>query len=270
MNCTQFENRIQLLLDERVDPRLDLTLQRHARSCQCCRLALSIYSCLDSPAAPDDQCPALSAGQHATSWPQTAVADHDTTGWRSLRSYRAVQLLLATAALVAICLLPGWQSDTGHSLARSKSQAQPFAHAEAAFPGSTGNSVADSESAASQLDPGLSNWLPVSFPAMSMSDVNLYSMAQIDLIYLVPEKHIQTVRGIPATIESIEPYYRYSAEIPVISQWSGGIHYTLGLIRDHLPIVSPNRPVGNPDFGWHVDFENRFLCQASGLANPLA
>ncbi len=265
MNCRQFEKRIQQLLDDRVDPQMDLTLQRHAQICGGCRLALSIYACFEQTPLRTQrtQYQALHAnpgvsqsGFHgAESTVMTSVgpvasgplASPTVDSGRS-RRFQGLRRLLATAALVALCLLSAWRTTPDSRPSPSAlvaSLPQPMAPENAVV--------------VSDLGAGLANWLPRSW-SMSMSDVNFYSMAQNDLIYLVPERHLQTVRGLPATIESIEPIYRYSAEFPVISQWSNGIHYTLGLIRNHLPVVSSGRPVPKRDLGSQFDFRKRYLC----------
>ena len=198
---------------------------------------MSIYACFD----------------HAPADDSVTIAPAVMTQPRSARGFHGIQLLLATAALVTICLLPIWQP------ARVTNISQ-LAGPPAERMGSS-DATASPEIIAAELGAGLSHWLPASLPSMTVADMSAYSLPPINLIDWVPEEPMQTVRGIPATIESIQPYYRYSTELPVISQWSNGIHYTLSLIRKNLPIVSSDQPVDQQDLGWMPDdLDRRFLC----------
>ena len=210
MNCRQCENRMQQLLDERVNPQLDLTVQRHVRHCQPCRSALAICVCFE----------------RVTPIPPHPVRPAD----RTPAAFRWAPWLLASAALIAVCLLPAWQA-TDPSPAFS---GLPVANALAG----TGLSP-ETPAVAGVAESAILPRLPISFPAMTIPDTEPGFFGPFDLTRLMPERSVKTIRGIPATIESIEPYYRYSGELPVIGSWTHGIHYTLGLIRHHWPGVSP-------------------------------
>ncbi len=52
MNCVQFEERVQTLLDQRYDPSSDATLRGHTARCLACRQSLAGYSRLQASVTP--------------------------------------------------------------------------------------------------------------------------------------------------------------------------------------------------------------------------
>jgi hypothetical protein len=243
VNCSQFENRIQLLLDDRLDPRKDELLCLHARECRECRMALVVYACLDSapvvspsPVRLEPVAVADRSGKHR--WPARAFQSNRRGHW--------IRIVAATAALVTVCLLPVLPSahnDVATSPVEMAARMgidpviQPPVAAENSF----------------TIPPGLAGELPTLLPpplsAVSLANVDFSEWSELDLITLLPEEQVQTVRGIPVTLQTIEPYYRYSVECPVINQWTGGIHFTLNLIRQHLPGNSSGNTLDRDDLG---------------------
>ena len=95
MNCEQFEDRAQQLLDNRDNLRLDLTLQQHARQCAACRHALTIYDCFHAM-----------AGETAAVQPvQLAANSPSSSAWQR-RQHRQLRhrIMVAAAALLMISL----------------------------------------------------------------------------------------------------------------------------------------------------------------------
>ncbi len=223
MNCSQCESRIQYLLDSRVDPRDDGAIQDHVRCCQECRTALSIFAAFLAVT------PAMDVFLPAPSPAFASSPNSQTRKSFKKRAYRfsdVVQVLVATAALVAIGLIPWWNPPV---------RMQPVA-LNSSTPANT-TTVATTAKSASEIR--RISWLPTSLPRVPAIAVRIGDWREFDLVSLMPDESVQTVRGIPATIESIEPWYRYSVELPVFNKWSGGINYTIGVIRNHLPGIAP-------------------------------
>jgi hypothetical protein len=104
----------------------------------------------------------------------------------------------------------------------------------------------------------LADWIPTRMP--SISDVRFESWGDVDLVALVPREPVESFRGIPATIESVAPICRYSAELPVISQWANGIQYTLNLLRSRLPGAFYDPHSNGPGFGVFVGSNPALTC----------
>lgn len=255
MKCQQCEDRIQLLLDDRVDPRNDEKVRQHVETCSTCRLMLGFYACLDQPAAVKD---CERASVHA---PRSVVFEFASerhqpsplgTGRQSqfprqlVLSIAVVMLVLVGATIFA--LVPSNRTGIIAAIPSSPdSAARPVELTDAIIRQTAGNS--------SYL---LSDWIPTRFP--NMSDIQFNSWSNVDIVALVPREPVDTVRGFPAAIESVAPYCRYSSEIPVVGQWAYGISYTLNLLRTRFSISSPAAPLPDNDFGAFHNLEWSTTC----------
>ena len=256
MKCQQCEDRIQQLLDERVDPRNDVHIRQHVESCSTCRLMLGLYACLDQPAAVKD---CERASVHAPRRPVLFEFDggrHQQSPIRTgLKSPRTRQLVLSIAlvmlAMVGAAIFSPIQPNRTGITARHSSTPTTV------LP-SRDISDAVVRQTASSSNYLFSNWIPTRFP--NMSDVQFNSWSNVDLVSLVPKEPVDTVRGFPAAFESVAPYCRYSSEIPVVGQWANGISYTLNLLRARFMIGSPVAPLPDDGFGAFHDLQWSQTC----------
>ena len=90
---------------------------------------------------------------------------------------------------------------------------------------------------------------------------NLTSIGDIDLTALLPRESTRVVQSIPATIETIEPIYRYSIDFPMMNRWSSGINYTIGLIQGSFnQPPADTSPVPGDDLGDRASSGNTNIC----------
>ncbi len=236
MNCEQFERRAQQLLDDRANLRLDLPLQQHARDCSACDRALAIFDCFCAMPALDAATPNVEL--------VSAHSAQTKKIWRHRQPNRVRnRVMVAAAALLMISLTlvtrtvtapaTAWFVQPPHVSLASMTEAVDFSGLWA-----------------------FQEQLP-EVPA-----VDITAISRIDLLTLMPHKPAQVVRNLPATIETIEPIYRYSTEFPMLNQWSSGINYTLGLIQSTLPgpsdAAGAQRPI--PELGKALHVDRRHLC----------
>ncbi|MGD9722801.1 MAG: anti-sigma factor [Pirellulales bacterium] len=129
MQCEEFEDRLNAVLDERRRPEWDAELSLHRESCAGCRQLAAAYDrlldgfyALAAPEAPDD----LALRVVAELRPQPAPR----------RQLAIAVAVLATAATVLIAVVPLWRDQTsaqpGKSLAHAKSLSPPSPSAAAA------------------------------------------------------------------------------------------------------------------------------------------
>ncbi|MGI9518028.1 MAG: hypothetical protein ACR2NP_13325 [Pirellulaceae bacterium] len=234
MNCEQFENRAQQLLDSRATLHLDLSLQQHARECSDCRHALAIYDCFTS----------LSSDGQSQTGSISLAADKSTIRPWQRRQSRTVRnrFMVAAAALLMVSLTLITRTVTAPSTAH-------FA------------SMPDLNLASVSSSVDFSGLWAIQEQLPQVPAVDITAISRIDLMTLMPHKPALVVRNLPATIETIEPIYRYSTEFPMLNQWSTGINYTLGLIQSTL---SGNEETGAEqpanEFGHSGAMDRRHLC----------
>ncbi len=259
MKCQQCEDRIQQLLDDRIDPRRDALVRQHVDRCSTCRLMLGFYACLDQTGGyfqsknsdrEIDNSPRPALSKVIASRPGPApVRTEPESPWNR-------QLVLSVA--IVMLVLVGATIFAPMRTARTTPVAM----------GQTGSAFADlpteihetvvRQTNANNNNDRFSDWIPTRFP--NMSDVQFNSWGDVDLVSLVPKKPADTVRGFPVALESVAPIYRYSSELPVVSQWANGISYTLNLLRAKFPIVSPVPPLSDGGFGSFFEVERSLNC----------
>ncbi len=254
MNCEQFENRIQQQLDKRADLALDAPLQRHARSCRHCAYSLSLYQCLvDGAREPTAYRPASQSAE-------SAILPLSRPPHRRRRQLLTHFMGFAAAAILLTLLVP-WAPQTNQTT-------QPLAiHSGADEPFSElGHELlANGQHPVMQRLQSLDvpKWFNENVSAnvsYAVAQIDLTGLGQVDLVSLMPREPVHAVQMLPAAIQSIEPYYRYSHELPVINYWSSSINYTIGLIRQKLPSPhesQPMQPEMQGDLGYRPDFDLR-------------
>jgi hypothetical protein len=104
MHCDEFEQRLQLVLDERREPRDDASLAAHAKHCTECDRVLRIQAGLFA-VLPQIRSPIMPAGFAAG-----VVQEFNKERRRALRM-RLVAWSLAAAAVLLLCFLP-WMGPT--------------------------------------------------------------------------------------------------------------------------------------------------------------
>ena len=232
MNCEQFDNRVQQLLDERASLSLDLQIRKHAVDCAPCRNALEIYECMASPIQAGSNTPSqVLASRYAG--PSSGQFENATASRHAWKQRQRIQFreraALAVAALLFVSLTLVVRPPATHPVAGVDNSA----HLVTLSPPVDASGSRNANDSALDFS-GLiqSSWTTGLTDA---SYVDLSSLGRIDIVSLMPKKQVQAVQSIPATIESMEPLYRYSSDLPVINQWSSGINYTLGLIQSSIP-----------------------------------
>lgn len=128
MLCSEFDSRVQDLLDERRAPELDAKLQSHARQCEQCRDQLEVLArlfgsldLLEMPSLPSDFARRVVDSVVDPAHPLT-------TQQRSRDPSFLVAVAIALTLLLA-AIPVGWQVlDRGRSVARPGSQDRPPAH----------------------------------------------------------------------------------------------------------------------------------------------
>lgn len=242
MNCEQFENRVQHLLDERASLKLDLQLQQHARECVECCHTLGVYECFATlPGSGDDL--------QKVGLAESSIAKPGTGAWKSSqRQYVQRRFILAAAAMLFISFILVARPGDAPPVAFVNVNEIPAEETTNVHPASSGSSLFD-----------LGNfWDSSRLWDSTTAYVDFSSIGRIDLTTWIPEQPARVVQSIPATIESIEPFYRYSTDLPVLKQWSSGINYTIGLIQFSLP--QPSSPVEGDDLGSRLGSGSPDLC----------
>ena len=250
MNCRQFEKRVQLLLDERSSLSLDLPIQKHAQECDSCHFALGIYEGMSGakPSLPGSSM--LNASADSDSVPLVSLTNsiRGQTWSRRQQQHRYLRLIWASAALLVVSLILVTQPERAPSAASQPAEVNlrtPLA-IDVPQPGGPSGTSGLTTARLSELA-----FLPVSWTdnLSASAYVDLASLGRIDLVSWIPAEPVRAVRSLPATIESMEPIYRYSADLPVVNQWSRGIHYTIGLIQSSLPSPGTAQPRADKDMG---------------------
>ena len=221
MNCQQFDDRIQQQLDNRSKVKLDASLQQHARDCPLCAHSLVLYDSLSSafPIERSDDPRHLPTDRPERKWSRIDVV------WKTIGT--------VLAASIVLIILP------------SLSHTQPR-HTTAFDRPTAETASTDAETGTKQLDPlwlddlSVTHWLPPGVPVdlAYVTQIDLTRISQIDVSSWVPREPMNAVRMLPTTIESIEPIYRYTSDLPGIKSFSSGINYTLTILRQNIPNLS--------------------------------
>jgi hypothetical protein len=238
------------LLDERASLTLDWQIRNHARQCLCCRRSLTVYEGIA-------QWPVRDNPAHQ---PASLLATREQSWKRRQRRVLRNRLAMASAALMFVSLiLVARQPVDSPMVMLSELQRQP----------------ANERSVAGVADPALSTAIDIagwwsgpwtgSLVAASGSD--WVSISDIDMISWIPQEPVRAVQSLPATIETIQPIYRYSSDLPLLKPWSSGINYTLGLIQASWRQSSAAQVPADNDLGSHRVIQPGDLCD---LAKPLA
>jgi len=241
---------MQLLLDSRSSVSLDLQVQQHAHACHDCRAALDVYLCFSDLSRGNDPASSRviqSAGNREPQ-PISAVSSHSAKAEWKRDQQRQVRRRfgLAVAALLFVSFILVAQPnapapvalESGETVASNNyvvlNQSEINGDATA---NESGFLVGSLTSFANETISYGAAWTGT---IANSSLVDLSSLGRLDLIAFVPEQSVRAVQQLPATIGSMEPLYRYSSDFPVISRWSTGINYTIGLIQSSLPQSSPS------------------------------
>lgn len=244
MNCLQFDNRIQNLLDLRADPRKDQWLAGHAEQCDECRRRLQFYAAFQEYA--DRQLAPLatlspSRSEKVRSAPGRTMrysAEKAGQAWKLVSVLAAMLLILA--GLTVLTPAPGSRvsvaSDPGmprHEMARQNRVLSTETFRQSAFDGLL-----------------VARLIPSRMPEWSDFSLDAISLENIDLVALIPEKPASTVRGLPATFQTIAPIYEYSSGLPVVNTLTGSVNYTFNLLKTNWNVQpAPEKPRSENDFG---------------------
>ncbi len=237
MNCNQFEERAQRLLDERACLMLDSSLREHATACGDCHETLIYY----------DRFSGLAQQEPPAGVKVTPGSLGINGAWKSRQRTRLRnRMLIVTAASVAICaaLMTRPVAPELKTVDLARPAAPPQEIVEVDTPTTTPfyNSI------------DLTYLMPVwSVQLADQSNVDLMSISRIRLIDFVPEEPVRVVRNIPT---KLAPIYRYSVEIPMVNQWSDQISCTISLIQNSFMKPSRFSTEKADDFG--VLFEKSF------------
>ena len=114
MQCSQFHDRMNELLDQRLDPSDDASLQRHAKSCDRCERDLGAYLLLEQALAFDAQATCVEKTEQA----EVDVPDHDLAARTALRSPSAspqrsgwATWFSIAAAILLLVFVPKWRAN---------------------------------------------------------------------------------------------------------------------------------------------------------------
>ena len=230
MNCDQFEERAQWLLDERACLTRDSLLREHSRECVECQQTLVYYNRFSD----------LSQQEFSDEPKVTPRSLGAHEAWRGrqrnwLRN-RILTVTVASVASVAICVA-----------LMTRPMATEIETANLVAPSAPTQKIvnADSSTATSFYDSiDLTYLMPVwSVEIADQSNVDLTSISNLTLIDFVPVEPVRAVQSIPA---KLAPIYRFSVELPVVNRWSDQISCTISLIQNSL--MPPTRfPNEEPD-----------------------
>jgi hypothetical protein len=245
MNCQQFDDRVQDLLDQRRDPRWDQKVLRHAEQCESCRKSLACYSALNVLSADrlsgKSKIPVRSGSLQRPMASSRLATGHSVSIGRTWKVASVLAaMLLILAGLTVFSNSPGTRFSTAST---AEMAAGPF----------TGENMAiGPEFASRSAFDGLlvARLIPSRMPAWSDFSLDSISLEHIDLVALVPEHPASTVRALPATIQSIAPIYEYSSGIPVVNTWTSSVNYTLNLLKTNWKThPAPAKPETDNGFG---------------------
>lgn len=230
MNCEQFEERAQQLLDERACLKRDSLLREHSHECCECQQTLVYYHRFSGLAQQE-----FSDEPKVT--PRSLEA-HEA--WRGdQRSRLRNRVLTVTVASVAICVAlmirPMATEIETVNLVATSAPTQKIVHADS----STATSFYDSI----DLTYLMPEW---SVHIADQSNVDLTSISRLNLIDLVPVEPVRAVQSIPA---KLAPFYRFSVELPVVNRWSDQISCTISLLQSSFLPPARFQNEETDDFG---------------------
>ena len=242
MNCIQFEEKVQLLLDERLSLDSDSSLNQHARQCAECNQALKIYKRFSNlNHLGSKEVPPVPASL------QSLVSIGDPADRSRPNVWRYATL---AAALVLGFILISGPSRKSAPMAK----ADPIVGSQPSAP-SENVDIENGENWTSPFAYEISIRDLIPEWTLQLSDaayVDLPTIEELNFIALVPEGPVRAVQSIPNTLA---PIYYYSVELPVVNRLSNRIYCTISLIQTSFGI-HPNR----------LNTENDDL----GLSHPLS
>ena len=226
MNCEQFENRIQYLLDKRSRLSSDSELTQHAQVCESCAALIPIYqSMVDyAPQATEpqtvwqmvahDHVDQLHASESHGESPGDKVSRRVTPSQTAASNFLAKAYSLIAVATCLCVIAIGWQlwSPWGSPTNRQA------IHVDQAPLAS--NVHVEAERRYRKIDltdiAQMTSFLP------DPSHFDLQQVSQIDVVSLLPEKPARAIQVLPHTLQNVAPYWQgYSFELPgITTSWS--------------------------------------------------
>ncbi len=266
MNCQDFENQIQRLLDRRVDLNSSQPIQCHASRCDSCARKLTIYSEL------------FEADSHGKSILEDSVGelmlmDYDPSQSEKLVFTRRTQQLAGALAACVALILVTWLSFLGGS--NSGNDSTNIAIAAASDSESTTSPI-ESGSAPLNHDAGLIPGSRDDSNSLANDSLNHNSLETESHPALVTYQRLGLSRAFwPTTrsngkaklsqvvfqrrhpIESIQSYYNYTSSLPGVKPWASGLNQAARLIQKSIEEEKPVKPDKSSNKGdgrkWRYD-----------------
>ena len=243
MNCIQFEEKVQLLLDERLCLNSDPSLKQHALQCGECHSALNLYNRIS-------ELNRLEVGPIKPAPKKRHSGKSRRLSTRPIGRYAAMASALVVGFILAAEL---FRVSTPMAKSSSGIDEQPAISSKKIEVETDGNwkSPFDYEISIRDLIP---EW------TLQLSDaayVDLPAIDELSFITLVPEGPVRAVQSIPNTLA---PIYYYSVELPVVNRLSDQIYCTISLIQTSFGLgINPIKPA-NDDLGVFNPWSWNHLC----------
>ena len=219
MNCDQFDNRMQLLLDKRVPLSTDSELTCHAQLCDSCASLLPVYQ-----AIADHRPKCAIPGSADVDLVADALHAPDAHGsLKPLPTKRSAALypILALATCIAGLAIginlwapPRMPADRHAVLIPDNS--------DSAAPRSP-LSNADDPAEQRRYRKIKFDWISdqLSYGLDSASQIDITQVGDVNLSSFFPSENVRVIQGLPNQIASVAPrVYEYSMDIPRLSSWS--------------------------------------------------
>ncbi|HMO15964.1 MAG TPA: hypothetical protein PKD64_17805 [Pirellulaceae bacterium] len=216
MNCQEFENRIQELLDQRVDLLADDQIKLHANQCDACRSALAVYAEIFE-----------ADGSLSDSYPiYDLPAVPASTGKPSMTKYLAGVLTICTALLlVVLASLPNHDgvAEPMPDHGTSTTAYQPAMVAEPVFSLSGSHFQFALGSRTSPTEPNNAEYLK---PAISAPATRTAKRNKLQEFL-----HFMDAFGDNIPLDALNNYYNYVPWSPGIQNWIPTVGYAMSVLR---------------------------------------
>ena len=217
LTCCEFENRVNEMLDSRLDPCVDTQIVAHVRFCGECKSLLSTYSIFRDA----EFCQAVDP---------INVIDRQN---EAAKKRWAISSVVAAALLVGCLLLAEvTQNDFGEA-----------------------KSVAIAEIVSSESERSISeDWEnrpaePISVVGHSNATQKFPASMEVGRAFANTNLGAVSWSEWGRNLESLQPVLDYSRRLPVVSSVQSTVDLTLGLIRAKTQEVVPRRESATPEYG---------------------
>lgn len=247
MNCTQFEEKIQSLLDQRLSLKTDSSLNEHAAACAGCRRSLSLYSRIAELGG-------LESGE--IEWLPERLHQEPSIWNKKVKSQQQLWKLAALAGALMLGLIlvarPSWVSTRLANI-------EPAVEAHHVKNGDIANFEVDRNWMSSfTYEISVKDLVPEwTLQLSDTANVDLPALDELNFLTLVPEAPVRAVRNIPT---ALAPIYYYSVELPFVNRLSDQIYCTISLIQTSFGIVPGNLNAGGGDLGCTCPLDKTCLC----------